>query len=140
MSIENESDALGRIAVAKGRLLRIEADRAGPTPRHLALTFDIGRVLIQPTGETLLVSPVEEREELPSELVSLEEEEPWWRLLGNPLTRLECTSADGPEAAPASGEPDNHVEMKLRFREAAENPRVVVLRAAGASVRVSVEG
>ena len=64
------------------------------------------------------------------------EEEPWWRLLGQRLTA--AWPGELGEAAAAQGLGSLPV-LKLCFREVAENPRIVVLEAAGAAVRVSLE-
>lgn len=125
-------DVLERAAKAKGRILRIEADRLAALPRILALTFDIGRVLVQPEGEKLAIEAVVDRDALPAGLVSFEEEEPWWRVLGQPMTAVWPMPAD--EAAAGSR------AVKLRFREADQNPRIVGITVAGPALRVTLEG
>ena len=135
----NESDLeiFERAVEAKGRLLRVDADRAGPTPRRLALTFDVGRILLEATADGLTASSVAADATLPEGLDSLAEEEPWWRLLGNPITA--AWPGDAGEAAGArSGE--SLWCLKLRFREEADHARIVLLEAAGPAVRVSLEG
>ena len=136
MSTQGDLKIFERAVEARGRLLRVEADRSGATPRQLALTFDVGRILVRPTADGLSATQVEERAGLPSTLELLDEEEPWWRLLGQRLTAA-WPGATG-EAVGAQGLGSLDV-LKLRFREAAENPRIVVLEAAGAAVRVSLE-
>jgi hypothetical protein len=91
---------------------------------------------VRPTADGLSAMLVEERGELPSSLEPLDEEEPWWRLLGQPLTA--AWQGTTGEAAGAQGVGFSSV-LKLRFREQTENPRIVVLEAAGAAVRVSLE-
>ncbi|MBW1884256.1 MAG: hypothetical protein JRJ58_12050 [Deltaproteobacteria bacterium] len=136
MSTQTELEIFERAVAARGRLLRVEADRSGPTPRQLALTFDVGRILVRSSADGLSATQLEERGELPGRLEPLDEQEPWWRLLGQPLTAVR-PGATG-EAVGAQG-PGFLGVLKLRFREAAENPRIVVLEAAGAAVRVSLE-
>ena len=86
MSMQTDLQVFERAVEAKGRLLRIEGDRTGPTPRQLVLTFDVGRISIRPTDDGLSTSLIEDRAVMPGDLVPLDEEEPWWRLLGQPLT------------------------------------------------------
>jgi len=137
MSMQTDLQVFERTVEAKGRLLKIEGDRAGSTPRRLALTFDVGRVLIRPTDDGLSASAVEDRSKLPEGLIPLEEEEPWWRLLGQPLTAAWPGGVEGSVGAQASGP---LLALKLRFREEAENPRTVMLESAGSAIRVSLEG
>ncbi len=137
MSTQGDLKIFERAVEARGRLLRVEADRSGATPRQLALTFDVGRILVRPTADGLSATQVEERAGLLSTLEPLDEEEPWWRLLGQPLTAAWPGAPTG-EAVGAQGSVFLGV-LKPRFREEAENPRIVVLEAAGAAVRVSLE-
>ena len=90
----------------------------------LALTFDVGRVVIAPADVGLDVSAAGDREALPAGLGSLDEEEPWWRLLGQPITAAWPGGVE--EGVGASGLGSLMV-LKLRFREESENPRVVRL-------------
>jgi hypothetical protein len=136
MAMQTELEIFERAVAARGRLLRVEADRSGATPRQLALTFDVGCILVRPSGDGLSATQVGESGALPGKLEPLDEEEPWWRLLGQPLTAA-WQGATG-EAAGAQGAGFSSV-LKLRFREQTENPRIVVLEAAGAAVRVSLE-
>jgi hypothetical protein len=125
-------DILERAVAAKGRVLRVEADRITALPRILALTFDIGRVVLRPAGEALGVEAVADRDALPAGLVSLEEEDPWWRVLGQPIT------AAWP--LPATDAARSCRAVKLRFREADQNPRIVGVTVAGPALRVTLEG
>ena len=133
MTTQSDLEIFERAVAARGRLLRVEADRPGATPRQLALTFDVGRFLVQSSGDALSATSVEQSGSLPDALESQAEEEPWWRLLGQPLTAV-WPGATG-QAVGAQGLGGSGV-LKLRFREAAENPRVVALEAAGAAVGV----
>ena len=128
---------LERVAEARGKILRAEGDRAGASVGVLALTFDVGRVVIAPANGGLDVSAAGDREALPAGLGSLDEEEPWWRLLGQPFTAAWPGGVE--EGVGASGLGSLMV-LKLRFREESENPRVVRLEATGSAVRVSLEG
>lgn len=126
-----------RAARAQGRILRVEADRAGALARVLALTFDVGRVLLRSEDGEVRAEVVPDRDALPAGLVRLDEEEPWWRVLGQPLTA--AWPARGGEAideAPGDGLP----ALKLRFRESDRNPRIVALTSAGPALRVALEG
>ena len=136
MSMQAELEVFERAVGARGRLLRAEADRAGATPRQLVLTFDVGRVWVRPTEQGLKIEHVSDRTALPDGLVPLEEEEPWWRVLGQPLTAAWPGGIDEASGARAAGPLG---ALKLRFREEAENPRVVRLEAGGSALRISLE-
>jgi len=135
--MQTELQVFERAAEAKGRLLRVEADRLGSTPRQLALTFDVGRVLIRPSPDGLEVASVESREALPEGMQLLDEEEPWWRVLGQTLT---AAWPAGMEDAVGTQRAGPLLALKLRFREESDNPRIVLLESAGSAVRVSLEG
>lgn len=137
MSMQPDFEIIERAAQAGGRLLRVEADREGPTPALLVLTFEVGRILITPAPEGLALAAVETREDLPGGLVSLVEDEPWWRLIGQPMTAVWPGGVEDGVGARGLG---SLMVLKMRFREEAENPRIVVLEATGSAVRVSLEG
>ena len=125
-----------RAVGARGRLLRVDADRTGPTPSTLVLTFDVGRIVLRPGEKGLRVDHAKDRSELPGGLVTLEEEEPWWRVLGQPIT---AAGPGGTEKAVGASGPGTLETLKLRFREEDENPRIVRLDRAGAAIRVALE-
>jgi hypothetical protein len=125
-----------RAAEARGRILRAEADQAGSTPGVLVLTFDVGRIVVRPGEEGLLVEHLGDGEALPSGLEGLDDADPWWRLLGQPLT---AAWPGGVEEGVGAGGLGSLMVLKLRFREESDNPRVVRLEAAGRAVRVSLE-
>lgn len=125
---------LERAAEARGKILRAEGDRAGASVGLLMLTFDVGRIVIAPGDEGLEVAAIDAGGEVPDGLGALEEEEPWWRLLGQPLTAAWPGGVE--EGVGASGLGSLMV-LKLRFREENENPRVVRLEATGSAIRVS---
>jgi len=137
MSIQTDLQVFERSVDARGRLLRVEADRSGATPRELVLTFDVGRVLLRPTDDGLSAVIVDERGTLPPGVQPIDEEEPWWRVLGQPLTAAWPGGTEDAEGAQASGP---LLVLKLRFREEAENPRIVSLESAGSAIRVALEG
>lgn len=154
MSRQSDLVIFERAVESGGRLLRAEADRAGPQAGLLVLTFDVGRVLVSaggppavgaegtaaeatPAGPGLAVRVVPERSALPAGLISLEEEEPWWRLLGHPLTAVWPGDVESGVGARSL---DSAKILKLRFREEAKNPRVVALEARGETVKVALEG
>jgi len=125
-----------RFAAAEGQILRAEAEEAGANTPLLVLTFDLGRVVIRSGDEGLLISQVLERGELPEELMALDEEEPWWRLAGQPLT---AAWPGGVEEGVGAKGLHSLMVLKLRFRAESDNPRILCLEAAGRSVRVSLE-
>ena len=136
MANETGFEFLERAAEARGKILRAEADRAGASVGLLALTFDVGRMVIAPTDEGLVVQPLESREQLPEGLGSLDEEDPWWRLLGQPITA--AWPGGGEEGVGAQGLGSLMI-LKLRFREENENPRVVRFEATGNAIRISLD-
>ncbi len=119
-----------------GRILRAEGDRAGARPGLLALTFDVGRILVVPSDDGLVVQGVADREVLPQALGSLDEEEPWWRLLGQKITAAWPGGVEEGVGARGLG---SLMVLKLRFREETENPRVVRIEATGSAMRISLE-
>lgn len=125
-----------RAAAARGRILRVEADRSDALPRILALTFDIGRIVVRPADGELRAEVVADRAALPPGLVLLDEEDPWWRVLGQPLTAVWPV---GSEAGPVRTQARLEA-LKLRFRESDQNPRIVGITAAGPALRVGLEG
>jgi hypothetical protein len=135
MSTQTGLEILERAAEARGKMLRVEADRDGATAGILVFTFDVGRVLVTPSADGLEVAHVEVTDTLPPGLVALEEDEPWWRLLGNPLT---AAWPGGVETGVGARGLGSLMVLKLRFRDEGENPRVVQLEATGNAIRVSL--
>ena len=136
MSTLSGLEIFERIAEAGGRILRAEAEGADPTSEVFALTFDVGRVTVRSGDEGLMISQTTEREELPGDLMDRGEEEPWWRLLGQPVT---AAWPGGVEDGVGARGLHSLMVLKMRFREESDNPRILCLEAAGRSVRVSVE-
>jgi hypothetical protein len=136
MAKESGLTVFERAVEARGRILRVEADQTDATPGILVLTFDVGRILIRPGEDGLLVEHVEETEVLPDGLDPLDEAEPWWRLLGQCLTAAWPGGVEEGVGARGLG---SLMVLKLRFREESDNPRIVRLEAAGHAVRVSLE-
>lgn len=133
---EPATDVLDRVREAGGRLLRAERAPLGPgesgASATLRLTFDVGRVLLRVTAEgpAGLDAEVDDPGEsegpgaAPSYL-NADEDEPWWRLLGQPLLRVE---ARGPEESPEA--------LLLQFRREDERPRRVEIVAERGAVAV----
>lgn len=138
MSEQSGLEIFERAVMARGRILRSQADRAGPTPGVLALTFDVGRIVIRPADEGLQIEHVADADaaEWPAGLESVDDEEPWWRLLGHPLTAAWSGGVEEGVAASGSG---SLLVLKLRFREESDNPKIVRLEAVGRAVRVALE-
>ena len=59
MSTQTELAVFERAAESGGRLLRVEADRAGDSADALLLTFDVGRVLVRSSDAGLEVTYLE---------------------------------------------------------------------------------
>ena len=136
MANETGFEILERAAEARGKILRAEADRAGASVGLLALTFDVGRMLITPSDAGLVIHGLESREQMPAGLGSLDEEDPWWRLLGQSVTAAWPGGVEDGVGAQGLG---SLMVLKLRFREEDENPRVIRLEATGKAIRISLE-
>jgi hypothetical protein len=132
-----------RAAEARARILRVEQlvpEGGGSNPACGAgylLTFDVGRILVAPDAATggLRLAHVEQRGDLPGGLLPLEEEEPWWRVVGNSITRVWPATTEAGAAAGA-GEVD---AVRIQFREDEEDPKVITLSFEGGAVRVTTE-
>lgn len=136
MPTQTELAIFERAAEGGGRLLRVEADRTGDSAGAILLTFDVGRILVRSSDAGLNVAHVEKLEEVPQGLSVLDEEDPWWRLLGNPLT---AAWPGGVEDGIGAQGLTSLMIVKLRFREESENPRVVQLDSAGSQVRIRLQ-
>ena len=136
MSNASGLEVFERAVEARGQLLRIEADYTDATPGMLLLTFDVGRIAIRPHDDQILVEHVEPGFALPAGLSRLDEEEPWWRVLGQPLT---AAWPGGVEDGVGTRGLGSLMILKLRFRNESENPRVVRIDAAGRALRVALE-
>lgn len=136
MSMQAGLEIFERAADVRGRLLRAEGDRTGATQGVLTLTFDIGRILVTPGDAGLLVEQLADPTSRPRGLEALDEEEPWWRLLGHPLTAAWPGGVEDGVGASGLG---SLMVLKLRFREDTASPRVLVLEATGKAIRVRLE-
>ena len=129
-------EILERAVEARGRILRFEADRTGMVPGVLVLTFDVGRIVVRPGDDGLLVEQVADAGMLPGGLEEVGDEEPWWRLVGQPITAVWPGGVEEGVGARGLG---SLMVLKLRFREESDNPRTVRLEATGRTMRVSLE-
>jgi hypothetical protein len=126
-------ELLERVTEVGGQLLRVERypDRA-PDRRNLApallLTFDVGVVLVWVNaGEGRLETDhIRDIEDAPRNLTRLDEQEPWWRVIGSPLTAVDAVGG-------------KRCGFRLRFRPEDRNPRFVRLMPEDGSVRVRME-
>ncbi len=136
MSMQEGLAILERAAQARGKILRVEGDRAGSILGRLLLTFDVGRVHLGAGEDGIEIEVLADPTRVPPGLGPLDEEEPWWRLLGQPLT---AAWPGGVEAGVGARGLGSLMVLKLRFREQAENPRIVVVEATGTSLRVGLD-
>ncbi len=136
MSNPSGLEIFERAVEAGGKLLRAEARPGGGMPETLVLTFDVGRMVIRPGDDGLSIEHVEDSDSLPDGLEAIDEEDPWWRLLGQPVTAAWPGGVEEGVGARGLG---SLMVLKLRFRNETDNPRVICLEAAGASVRASLE-
>jgi hypothetical protein len=139
-------DALGielieRAAEARGRLLKVErqapAAGAEDTSRAITfqLTFDVGRISIgfDHIRGSLVIEHLDADAPQLAGLEDLAEADPWWRILGNSIVRA-WPSPNGEGAQSATT--DALAEFCMQFREDADNPKLVALRAEPSGVRV----
>lgn len=136
MSNPSGLEIFERVVAAGGRLLRVEGDLPGPSPEMLVLTLDVGRIVIRPGEDGLRVEQIADRSALPDDLEVLDESEPWWRLLGQPLTAAWPGGVEDGIGARGLG---SLMVLKLRFREASNNTRIVRLEATGRALRSAIE-
>lgn len=134
-----------RIAEARGRILKVDqlvTAGADPDPGRgpgYLLTFDVGRVLVvaDPPNSRLLVRAIESASMLADiKSARVDEEEPWWRVVGNPVIRAWPGGSGEGAITPSS----DVREVRIQFREDADNPRVVSLRYESETVRIGMEG
>ena len=78
-------------------------------------------------GNSGRIETLASREELPSGLVSANEEEPWWRVLGAPLSQVSLRESDGQRS------------IRLQFRPVEQHPRRVLLSLEEGGVRATLE-
>jgi hypothetical protein len=130
-----DMELLQRVAEAGGRLLRVQCYSEGGSEvpelvSGLLLTFDVGRILVWADDEAtesgeLTYMHVQDTEDLAGGLLILDEEEPWWRVLGGELCR-----------ARARRESQG---VRLQFRPDENNPRFIELERKGRLVRISMD-
>jgi len=115
------AEILERVAEAGGKLLRVTRDPVaggGGLSHKLVLTFDVGALRLSSGGAALEGLPVD-----PGEAAGVDaaEEEPWWAVLGHPLTRV--------QERPGGG-------LLVQFRADEASPRLFLLEPSGAAVAV----
>jgi hypothetical protein len=111
----NASERLEPIVAAGGRLLRVEREPAAGAAGarvsvRLRLWFDVGVVELYRAGSALEAEPVEPG--AARLVLDAAEEEPWWALIGHPLTRVS---------------PREDGSLLVQFRPDDASPRVLVL-------------
>ncbi|MCP3984282.1 MAG: hypothetical protein GY723_07825 [bacterium] len=127
--LENEidartRDALGHIATAGGKLLRVEREPVpGPGGEqrslHLRLSFDTGAIQLRAEAGGVSTSTAEAE----AVLANADEDEPWWAVLGSPLTKVAPQEGGG---------------CLMQFRADDASPKLFVLAADGEALVVRV--
>ena len=113
-------ELLERAAAAASPLLAAESLSEG----GLLLTFEAGRLRLRgdPASAGLVEELVEAGDRDASRGVNLGEDEPWWRLIGNPLVAV--------SAVPGGA--------ALQFRHDNDNPRIVEIVLEAGALRVAL--
>ena len=126
-------EAFRNAADAGAQLLKVErlaqaGDDGIPLASAYLLTFDAGRVLLaaDPARGRLVANPIPDQESVPGGLVDASEDEPWWRLLGCPLTH----------ATPAT----EQTALGLDFRVSGGELRRLVIVMSGGAIRAELAG
>ncbi|MCP5043945.1 MAG: hypothetical protein GY944_23195 [bacterium] len=123
-------ERLTRVVEAGGRLLKAERVAGGgqALAAGFLLTFDVGRLLLEvdPAAGKIHSVYLEGANEVPGDLEVASEDEPWWRLMGSPLTRVWAGEIG------AQG-------LRLQFRADDDTPRIVALIPSGSEVQLSLE-
>lgn len=125
--------ALAALTRQAGRLLRVGSVSSAAQQRAgchavIVLSFDLGHLVIEPDAEgTALCTALRDgASALPPDLATVDEETPWWTLLGAAVSRSWLLRvSDG-----------RCVGLELQFREDHENPKVISFRLQAASVEV----
>jgi hypothetical protein len=123
-----------RAADARGQILAVQRLESGGSESRapaFLLIFDVGQILVRadPARGGLVAEHLQSREDEPGPLASAGDEEPWWRILGSPITRVW-------ELDEGSDRPRGY---RLQFRADTDDPRVVFLEPEGGLVRAGVE-
>ena len=125
------AETLERVIRAQGRLLQVErAPLAGPAGARvssaLRLIFDVGIVTLRSggAGADLEVEIASVPDTQPSVFVSASEDDPWWKVMGFPLTRVGVRAAGG---------------VRVQFRGDQENSRRLAVFSRGGGIEVSVD-
>jgi hypothetical protein len=125
------AETLERVIQAQGRLLRVErVPLAGPAGARassaLRLTFDVGIVTVRPgvdaSGLEVEIGPAADPES--PVFLSASEEDPWWKVIGCPLARVEARGAGG---------------IRARFRGDRDKPRWFALFPRHGGIEISVD-
>jgi hypothetical protein len=120
---EPAETVLARLVERGARLLRVERGQGPPaSPPRLRLVFEVGAVVLEPdaAGEALRARE-EPQPGAGGDAVVADEDDPWWTLLGHPLTRV-ATRDEG--------------ALLVQFRPDDASPKILVLAPGPGAVRV----
>jgi len=130
-----------RAAQTEARILKAEQlveQGSEPSPEEgvgYLLTFDVGRVLVLPDSQNacLALREIKNAADLEAiQLLSLAEEEPWWRVLGQRLARVWLGSEGEGALSPGS----TPAQVRLQFRADTDNPKIIALDYAAGRVQI----
>jgi len=125
------AETLERVSQVEGRLLRVErVPLAGAVSARassaLRLSFDVGIVTLRPSGsEGDLEVQIGRLPDAGSPIfISASEEDPWWKVMGCPLTRVRVRAEGG---------------VRVQFRGDRDNPCRFALYPRHGGIEVSMD-
>ena len=125
------AETLERVIRAQGRLLQVErAPLAGPAGARvssaLRLIFDVGIITLRSgrAGADFEVEIASVPDSRSSVFVSASEDDPWWKVMGFPPTRVGARAAGG---------------VRVQFRSDQENPRWIAVFSRDGGIEASLD-
>jgi len=118
---KSAQEILDRVAEAGGKLLRVTRDPiagGAGTSQRVVLTFDVGALALSSAGRGLEGLAVESGD---AARLDAGEEEPWWAVIGHPLTRVQAQAGGA---------------LLVQFRADEASPRVFLLEPIGGAVGI----
>jgi len=109
-----------KVAGKRGVLLSCAASGSAARLKRLRLTFDVGVMELVTEGSSLVCQSLPAGSEATG-LRSWGEEDPWWKLMGQPISRVIAESRDC---------------IRLQWRHDSDNPTVVEIKSSASGIEV----